>query len=84
MARIKKCTDCGSIMECTAWHFGDDAGDVKGTGDFDCRNDSCDNLENNTDHYVIIDGYSTMLEDLPDDKDFEEFLDEQEDYEDLR
>lgn len=71
---------CGCVMECTAWHFSDDVGDVKGTGDFDCRN--CDNVISNQIEGVvkIPNRYSSSLfESLDSDLEFSDFVDQFED-----
>jgi len=66
-------------MKCTAWHFDNDAGAQIGTGDFDCRN--CGHMVNNeAEGTYNLEGYENeVLGDVPDDKDFTEFLDENED-----
>lgn len=79
MVQLLECPECGCIMECTEWYFDKNAvGGETGTGDFDCRN--CDYLANNeSDGIFQLKGYkSEVLGDVPAGKNFQEFIDENE------
>lgn len=80
MVRVLECPDCGCIMKCTEWYFDSNAvGGEPGEGEFDCRN--CDYLANNeSDDVFLLEGYtSAVLGNVPADKQFSEFIDENED-----